>query len=190
MALNIVPKGNSRKEKVLRLLGMIVIFAIVGWAFWQNNERTLEKLQGRNSIWDQTKSLSKTDRDFINGFIRSMRSEFGVKTKVHIMTGKIPEITPDSKELFIGLSPEYEQVVFYFPGLVRHALGANFINDLKHNHFTGNFKNDKWPVTLQTALAMIWEKLISVDSSPPQTTQQQEDYNSDLHDPESSPVKE
>ncbi|SMF26678.1 hypothetical protein [Desulfovibrio gilichinskyi] len=174
MILNFAPQGKTRQEKFLRFLGMIAVFIIVGWAFWQNNERTLEKLQGRNAIWDQTKTLSDADRQYIKGFIRSMRSEFGVKTKIHILNDQITEVVPEQNEMLITLSPAYEQVSLKIPGLVAHALGKKFIDDLEHNHFTGKFKNDTWPVALQTALAMIWQKLISVDNSLPSEYEQQD----------------
>lgn len=173
MILNFAPKGKSRKEKFLRFLGMIAVFIIVGWAFWQNNERTLEKLQGRNAIWDQTKTLSDADRQYIKGFIKSMRSEFGVKTKIHILNGQIPKVSAEPNEMLITISPAYEQISLQFPGLVAHALGKKFIEDLEHNYFTGKFKKDMWPVALQTTLAMIWQKLISVDNSAPSEYEQQ-----------------
>ena len=173
MILNLAPQGKNRQEKFLRFLGMIAIFVIVGWAFWQNNERTLEKLQGRNAVWDQTKTLSDADRNYIKGFIRSMRSEFGVKTKIHILKDQITEVSPVQNEMLITISPAYEQVSLKIPGLVAHALGKKFINDLEYKHFTGKFKNDTWPVALQTALAMIWQKLISVDNSLPIEYEQQ-----------------
>ncbi len=187
MRLNIAPKGNTRKEKFMRLLGMLVIFSLVGWAFWQNNMSTLEKLQGRNSLWDQTKVLNNNERDYIKGFVRSMRSEFGVVTKVHIMNERMTNISPDPKEMFIGIAPEYDQVIFHFPPLVRLALGQQFIDDLQQKHFAGKFEQDKWPEALQTALAMIWGKLINVEDTVQPLS---EEYNEDLRDPESSVNKE
>jgi hypothetical protein len=188
MKLNIVPKGGTRKERFLRMIGMLVIFALVGWAFWYNNQSTLEKLQGRNALWDQTKVLNNTERNYIKGFVRSMRSEFGVVTKVHIMNERITEISPEPKEMFIGLAPEYNQAVFHFPSLVRLALGPNFIRDIEQKHFTGKFENDKWPEALQAALAMIWGKLIRVEDTVHPIPV--EESPGQTYDPESSSNKE
>lgn len=69
MALIMKPHGKSTGEKLLRLGGMIVILGLVVWAFWMNNQTTLEKIQARNALWDQTKVLSKSERDFVQGFI-------------------------------------------------------------------------------------------------------------------------
>lgn len=195
MALTLKPHGSTTSEKFLRIIGMFAIFAIVGWAFWMNNQTTLEKIQARNAFWDQTRILSQSEREFIQGFIRSMRTEFGVKVKIQIMTGQLEDRIADSKELYIGLSPAYEEVDMQFPGLVRHALGSGFISELENKHFLGNFSDDKWPTSLMTALSMIWERLVKVDSDQPVSkvygsSGNSNNYNENMTDPESGGYKE
>lgn len=192
MALMFKTHGKSASEKFLRLVGMIVIFGLVAWAFWMNNQTTLEKIQARNALWDQTKVLSKSERDFMQGFIRSMRSEFGVKVRIQIITDRIGDEQVDPKELYIALAPAYEEVAMQFPGLVRHALGQKFISELENKHFQNNFSEDKWPVALMSALSMVWERLLNVDSdqSVAPVYSDSSNKNGNMTDPESMGYKE
>lgn len=190
MALFFKPHGKTVSEKFLRIIGMIIIFGIVGWAFWMNNQTTLEKIQARNSLWDQTKILTQPERNFVQGFIRSMRNEFGVNVKIQITTERLSQPKLESNELYIGISPSYEEVFMSFPGLVRHALGTNFIEELEQKHFIGNFSNDTWPTTLMTALSMIWERLSKVEADQPVIPVYSQGENSNMTDPESSGYKE
>ncbi|WP_321400782.1 TPM domain-containing protein [Maridesulfovibrio sp.] len=189
MALFIKPHGKTGTEKFLRIIGMAIILGLVVYAFWINNQSTLEKIQARNALWDQTKVLSKSERDFTQGFIRSMRNEFGVKVRIQIILDPITEQEVDPKELLIVISPPTQTVGMYFPGLVRHALGKKFISELENKHFTNHFSDDEWPASLMTCLSMIWERLVNVDSnqSVPKVST---DGNDGLPDPESSVHKE
>ncbi len=190
MLFNFKPRGKTASEKFLRIVGMFIIFSIVGWAFWMNNQTTLEKIQARNALWDQTKILSESERDFVQGFIRSMRNEFGVNVKIQILTEHIPDVQVESNELYIGISPTYQEVVMSFPGLVRHALGANFIKELEEHHFTENFSEEDWPTSLMTALSMIWERLVNVDADQPVAPVYGEYGSGNATDPESTGYKE
>ncbi|WP_432738750.1 TPM domain-containing protein [Maridesulfovibrio sp. FT414] len=190
MALILNPHGKTASEKFLRMVGMLVIFGIVGWAFWMNNQTTLEKLQARNALWDQTRVLSKAERDFVQGFIRSMRNEFGVKVRVQIMTDPLAPQELETNELYIGISPPNEQVEMVFPGLVRHALGDQFIKEIGQNQFSGNFSEDRWPTLLMTTLSMIWERLIKVDSNQTVAPVYSENGAGNMTDPESGGKKE
>ncbi|WP_027720474.1 hypothetical protein [Maridesulfovibrio zosterae] len=194
MAIFLKPHGNSASEKFLRIIGMVVVLGIVAWAFWTNNQSTLEKIQARNSLWDQTKVLSKSERNFVQGFIRSMRNEFGVQVKIHILTDHIAPKQAEPKELYIKLSPAFEEVDMQFPGLVRHALGSKFISELKKNYFTENFSDDKWPTALMTSLSMIWERLAKVESDqsviPVYSESDSGNEDKNMTDPESAGFKE
>ena len=194
MAIFLKPHGNSASEKFLRIIGMVIVLGIVAWAFWTNNQSTLEKIQARNSLWDQTKVLNKSERNFVQGFIRSMRNEFGVQVKIQILTDHITPKQSEPKELYIRLSPAYKEVDMQFPGLVRHALGAKFISELEKNYFTGNFSDDKWPTVLMTSLSMIWERLAKVDSnqsvSPVYSDSDSGNEKKNMTDPESTGFKE
>ncbi|MFW5500772.1 MULTISPECIES: TPM domain-containing protein [unclassified Maridesulfovibrio] len=189
MALFIKPQGKTGTEKFLRMIGMLIILGLVVYAFWINNQSTLEKIQARNALWDQTKILDKSERDFIQGFIRSMRSEFGVKARIQIILDPITAQEVDPKELLIVISPPTQDVGMHFPGLVRHALGNGFISELENKHFENHYSDDEWPTSLMTCLSMIWERLAKVESNQ-SVPKVYTDGNNSMPDPESSAHKE
>ena len=189
MALFIKPHGKTGTEKFLRMIGMVIILGLVVYAFWINNQSTMEKIQARNALWDQTKVLDKSERDFIQGFIRSMRSEFGVKVRVQIILDPITEQEVDPKELLIVVSPSTQDVGMSFPGLVRHALGKEFISELENKHFENHYSDEQWPASLMTCLSMIWERLVNVESDQ-SVPEVHTDENDSRPDPESSAHKE
>ncbi|WP_319762996.1 TPM domain-containing protein [Maridesulfovibrio sp.] len=189
MALFIKPQGKTGAEKFLRLIGMVIVLGLVVYAFWVNNQSTLEKIQARNALWDQTKVLSRSERDFVQGFIRSMRSEFGVKVRIQIILDPITSQEVDPKELLIVISPPTQGVGMHFPGLVAHALGKGFISELENKHFVNHFSDDEWPTSLMTCLSMIWDRLVNVDANQA-VPKVYTDGNRSLSDPESSAHKE
>ncbi|NDV23921.1 TPM domain-containing protein [Desulfovibrio sp. JC022] len=189
MALFIKPHGKTGSERFFRMIGMVIILGLVIYAFWMNNQSTLEKIQARNALWDQTKILDRSERDYIQGFIRSMRNEFGVKVRIQIILDPITEQEVDPKELLIVLSPPQQEVGMYFPGLVRHALGNEFISELENKHFENHFADEEWPASLMTSLSMIWERLVNVESKQPVPEVHAEE-NDSQPDPESSAHEE
>lgn len=168
---------------------MVIILGLVIYAFWINNESTLQKIQARNALWDQTKVLDRSERDYVQGFIRSMRDEFGIKVRIQIILDPITEQEVDPKELLIVISPPNQDVGMHFPGLVRHALGQGFISELENKHFLNHFADDEWPASLMTCLSMIWERLVDVDGQQAVPEVKTNGQDSTL-DPESSVHKE
>lgn len=168
---------------------MVIIFGLVVYAFWMSNQSTLEKIQARNALWDQTKVLDRSERDYIQGFIRSMRNEFGVKVRIQIVLDPIMEQEVDPKELLIVISPPTQDVGMSFPGLVRHALGKTFISELENKHFENHYSDEDWPASLMTCLSMIWERLVNVEAeqSAPDVSSEE---NDSMPDPESSAHEE
>ncbi|HAS89663.1 MAG TPA: hypothetical protein DCS48_10220 [Desulfovibrio sp.] len=189
MALFIKPHGKTGTERFLRMIGMLVILGLVIYAFWINNQSTMQKIQARNSLWDQTKVLDRSERDYIQGFIRSMRNEFGISTRIQIILEPITEQEVDPKELLIVISPPTQDVGMYFPGLVRHALGKEFISELENKHFENHYADGEWPASLMTCLSMIWERLVNVESDQP-VPDVHSDEDGSMPDPESSAHKE
>lgn len=164
MRLNIAPAGRTAGERFLRSIGLLLVFALVAYAFWLNTQRTMEQLQTKNAIWDQTGVMNKQDIRYFKSFSRSMNDRFGIKVVIHVSKDKITLPKTDSTEMFIGVCPSKKQVVMNFPGLIRHALGPEFIDYLHTKHFADSFTENSWVSALQTAVAMIWQKLVDVEN--------------------------
>jgi len=127
-----IPKvhGQTRTEKVIRSLLLVVIFAAVIWAFSKNNERVVDMLTRESAVYDETGRLDKAQRKSIVSFTRSLKAEFGLSSRIKIFGGDfvVPEL--DNKTMYIGLAPSINAVELRFPPLMRKALGDEFIEQL------------------------------------------------------------
>ena len=72
------PSDSSAKQ-LLRFFGLIAVFVVVGILFWHYYDRSLDQIMVRQSIWDQTKTLSKQEKEFIQEFAQAMRSRYGLE---------------------------------------------------------------------------------------------------------------
>lgn len=162
------PKGKTAMERVLRVLGMLLVFLVVIWAFYQNNENVIERLQKDRAVWDETGRMSKEELSFLRDFVRSMRSKFGVDVKIQVFKEDIQPPELDSKTIYIGLSPAGQQVRVEFPALLKPALGAEFIQSVSNEYFMEAFANGDWPRELQILTTMIWSRLAALEEGDTQ----------------------
>lgn len=164
MRINI-PKvhGASPKEKIIRTIALLLVFAAVIWAFTKNNERVVNMLNQQAAVYDETKTLDTEQKKFIISFTRTLKDEFGLDSKIQIFGGDfvVPEL--DSKTLYIGLAPSINEVEIRFPVLMRQALGDDFIHMLETEHFLPSFKYNDWPQEIQVVLVTIFDRLTSIN---------------------------
>lgn len=160
-----IPKihGQNPKEKIIRSIALILVFAAVAWAFMKNNERVVDMLNQQSSIYDETKTLDAEQKKFIISFTRTLRDEFGLDCKIQIFGGDfvVPEL--DSKTMYIGLAPSINVVELRFPAMMRQALGNEFVESLKTENFLPSFKYDDWPQEIQVVLLAIFDKLTQLN---------------------------
>ncbi|MBG0790684.1 MAG: hypothetical protein H0S80_09330 [Desulfovibrionaceae bacterium] len=151
--------GETRREKVIRSLLLILVFAAVVWGFTENNKRVIERLNLDGAIYDETHTLDKDQRKFIASFTRSLREEYGLDSKIQIFGGDfvVPEL--DAKTLYIGLAPSLGVAEMRFPPMMRQALGDGFAESLKTAFLLPSFEQGDWPMALQDVLAEIFNKL-------------------------------
>lgn len=159
--------GETPKEKVIRSLLLVLVFAAVIWAFMENNQRVIERLNLDGAVYDETKTLDSDQKKFIVSFTRSLRDEYGLDCKVHIYGGDfvVPEL--DAKTMFIGIAPAIEVVELRFPPMMRQALGPEFIESLKTTFLLPSLKEGDWPMAIQEVLVEIFNKLESLNSEAP-----------------------
>lgn len=156
-----IPKvhGESPKEKLLRTLALLLVFAAVVWAFTENNKRVVETLNQQGAIYDETGVLDKEQKKFIISFTRTIRDEYGLNFKIQIYGGDfvVPEL--DAKTIYIGLAPAIDVVELRFPPLMRQAFGSEFIDILENTFLRPSFMEGDWPMAIQETLVEIFNKL-------------------------------
>ena len=155
--------GETPKEKVIRTLLLILVFAAVIWAFTENNQRVIERLNLDGAVYDETGTLDKDQKKFIVSFTHSLRDEYGLDCRIQIYGGDfvVPEL--DAKTMYIGLAPSIGAVEMRFPPMMRQALGPEFIESLKDTFLLPSFKQGDWPMAVQEVLMEIYNKLESLD---------------------------
>lgn len=164
-----IPKvhGRSPREKLIRSLALVLIFAVVAWAFMKNNERVLDTLNREGAVYDETGTLDEAQKKFIVSFTRALKSEYGMNCRIQIFGGDfvVPEL--DAKTMYIGLAPAIGVAELRFPPMMRQALGADFIESLKTEHLLPSLETNDWPMEIQIVLAAIFEKLSQLDGGTP-----------------------
>ena len=151
--------GSSSKEKIIRSIALVLVFAAVIWGFMKNNERVVDALNKESAVYDETGTLDKEQRKFIVSFTHSMKNEYGLGCRIQIFGGDFTPPELDSKTMYIGLAPAIDVVELSFPPMMRRALGAEFIESLKTEHFLPSFAEGDWPLAIQIVLVEIFNKL-------------------------------
>lgn len=151
--------GETPKEKVFRTLLLILVFAAVVWAFMENNQRVIERLNLDGAVYDETGTLDKDQKKFIVSFTHTLRDEYGLNCRIQIYGGDfvVPEL--DTKTMYIGLAPAIGEVEMRFPPMMRQALGSEFIESLKTTFLLPSFEQGDWPMAIQEVLVEIFNKL-------------------------------
>lgn len=161
MSISFPGRGRDRSASgsLVRLLGLALIFLVVGWAFWQNNERAIERIKARQAITDATGALAEEDLEFARAVAAMLDERYGLTLRLQVVDDvlRIPE--PDPRTLYLGLNPRTRLVVVEFPPLVAKALGQEFLRTLRESHFEQYWDGSGWPDGLRSALTLIVERL-------------------------------
>lgn len=150
----------NRKERVVRLMALAVVFCLVFWAFSKNNERIIERLENQQTITDTGGYLDDQQKSFIKGFRDGLRNRYGLAFKLKIYKHAIenpPE--PDAKTVILLLAPEQRQLDLRLPPLLSSALGKEFLDRLTAEHLEPFWGHQQWQDGLILLLAAIWERL-------------------------------
>ena len=155
--------GSTPGERLLRALALVLVFAVVVWAFVKNSERVAETLNRQSAVYDETGGLGAEDRDFLAAYGRVLREEFGLECRVQVFAGDfvVPEL--DAKTIYIGLAPAIGAVEARFPALVAQALGPDVIQALRQELLAA-LSSGEWPARLRSVLLAILERLRRIEA--------------------------
>lgn len=151
--------AESGGEMFLRAMLLLAVIVAVAAAFWWQSGQALEKINARGSVWDETKILTKDQKQALRSYASNLKSEHGIKLRLHIRKNDVvlPEI--DRRTLFIGINPHTQQVLIEFPPLLRKAFGDDYMYHMQNEHFAQYFAKGEWQQGLVAALGKIWDDL-------------------------------
>jgi hypothetical protein len=155
--------GSTPREKVIRSLALLLVFAAVIWAFMKNNERVVDVLNQQSAVYDETGVLDRDQKKMIVSFTQTLRAKWGLNCKIQVYGGDFVVPALDDKTLYIGLAPAIDQAELRFPPLMRSALGPEFIDSLKTTFLLPSFQDGDWPLAIQEVLVEILKKLDSLN---------------------------
>jgi hypothetical protein len=154
------PQGTTFTERLLRSMGFVLLIAGIGYLFWTNYERNLQRIGLQEAVHDRTGELSSEVRKEVWTFSRSMREHFGITVEVRIAQRELLAPESDGKTLFFGIVPSERRAVILFPPLMERSLDPGFVVYLKQDHFRPYWERENgWQEGLQDATALLWEQM-------------------------------
>ena len=156
-------RGETPLERVVRVVAMLAVVGLVVWAYWQNNQRIVERLNRDKAVVDETDVLTKPQLDFIKEFRRGLKAEYGVDSRVRIFKDDEVKVPGNlGGRLFIGFSPKAGRLVLDMPPLVRRVLGEDYRASRERDWFAGRTGEADWPPRLRDLLIDIWTQLAGI----------------------------
>lgn len=153
------PHLTSPVARFFRGFSLIIILAGVIYLFWQHYDRSLDIIQSRHAIQDQTDSLDKRERQAILQLAEELQDKYGLQLQVRIAEERLPAPPHDPQTIFIGLVPSKKQAVVELPVLLEKALDKSYTNNLKYRHFKRFWAENQWKQGLSMALGTLKEQL-------------------------------
>lgn len=145
--------GRSPSEKLARMLALMLVFGVVGWAFWQNNRGMLRRLNESRPVWDETGQLDKGERKFLREFVDTMEREFQIKAVVRVRKGDLDPPDAGEREFYLGLRPAEGEVDVVLP---EDRAPKGLEEYLEAKHFEGLWQDGQWRRGLRSALVTVW----------------------------------
>ncbi len=156
-------KSGSNRSSVVRMLLMIGLFMAVGYLFWTNYEQSMDTIQTRHVLRDETDTLNEDMREKIVSFSRNLRERFGMGVQVRIFEDVVMAPPADPKIIYIGLSPRHMESAVVFPPLLRAALPDDFVDYISSEHFENSWENQAWVESLVQALNLIGREMMKIE---------------------------
>ena len=154
--------GETTLERVVRVVAMLGVVALVVWAYWQNNQRIVERLNRDKAVVDETGVLARAQLDFLQEFRRGLKAEYGVDSRIRIFKGEVDVPGNLGGRLYIGFSPKTGRLALVMPPLVLRALGEDYRASRERDWFAGHLAEDQWPQRLRDLLIDLWTQLAGI----------------------------
>lgn len=148
-----VVKGRSLAERGVRAVAMLLVVAVVIWAFWKNNETVVHRILETQAYWDETRETTHEHRRFARDFASSLKEAFGIKARVQILKEDIEEPSLGESEVYLGIVPSKKQVMLRITP--EGEKERELIEYMQTCHFE-EYWGDQWAEALQPALVLIW----------------------------------
>ncbi len=171
--IRIYRKDSSPIRGLFRTTGVVIIFFVTALLFWKNYETTLEKITSRQRIYDQTKTLSKSQRKILLNFARYLKDIYGLDFKVNINKKHIVMPKNLSKTLYIGICPPKKKAVISFPVLLKRSFSKEFTDYMENVYTKKYLSTDMWPIGLINGIKLIYDELNKIESEETKNSSQQ-----------------
>ena len=156
---------RSPAGQLLRTVGVVFVFILVGLFFWKHFEGNLDRFGRQSVIQDQSQALTEQQAELILQFAESLKSTYGLELEVAIGPDADRPAPEDAKTLSIALDPRERLVRIHYPPLLRTALPQKLQESLQGRHFEPFFDQGQPGQGLVLGLTRIWEELISLDTT-------------------------
>ncbi len=156
--IKVPTEDESPLKAFVRSVGVVIVFVCVGILFWKNYESTLDKIVSRQTIYDATKTLSRSQKRILKEFSRYLRDVYGFDFRVNV--SKTHLILPQSskKVLYIGICPPKKKAVVILPVVLKRALPPKFVEYME-GPLIHKLTSQNWPIALMETVQLIYNQL-------------------------------
>ena len=160
------PQGTTSSERVLRSMIFVLLLFGIGYLFWHNYDRSMQRVTARHAVVDRTGQLAPELSKEVVEFSRRMRERFGIAVEVRIARQELLAPEGDAKTLYIGIVPSRQLAVVMLPPLMERALEPTFVAYLMNDHFGRYWAEENgWQSGLQEAMVLVWDRMRKLEQA-------------------------
>ncbi|WP_291318452.1 TPM domain-containing protein [Desulfonatronospira sp.] len=155
--------GSRRQDSIFRMFFLVLVFVAAGFLFWKNYERSMDVILFSHVVQDETDTLSREQKDELSSIAKGLQDRFGFGLQIRVLDNLVQTPEPDSRVIFMGISPACREVSIVWPPVLRRALPQGFTRHLEEEHFEEYWQGDNWPRGLYQALQRLGEELLAIE---------------------------
>ncbi len=155
--------GGRGQSSTFRIFVTVLLFVVVGLFFWKNYERSMDVILSSHLVRDETGTLSREQKDELSSFAMGLQDRFGFGLQIRVFEHFVEKPEPDSRVIFMGVSPAFQEVEIVWPPVLRRALPEDFTRHMEEEHFEEYWQGENWSRGLYQALHMLKEELLAIE---------------------------